>query len=177
MDTEERRDIACGQSEGNGFIGGQHELFDQFMGHVAFSPDHVGNLPCIIYEYFRLRYGKPDAATVHACFFKYLCQLRHIIKILSDVAVAFAKIGVTVHKDFFDCSVGQPVLADNDAPGKFLGNSLAVPVKFQNSGKGWPGLIGHQAAEIVGKAFRQHWHNAVREIDACPPFISLAVKG
>ncbi len=101
----------------------------------------------------------------------------HLLELGENIVVSGSQHLIPVNQDLFDYGIGQPVSADNYGLGKFLCQPFTLPVKFNYCGKRRARYSGNQAAEIIGKAFRQHGYNPVWEIDTGAALVCFTVQG
>ena len=147
MDAVDAGKIALLQVRGNGFIGGQHELFDQAMGPVALASRDALHHAQFIKLNHRFRHVKVNGAALYPLAIQNLGQLVHQLKILHQWAIAMAQVLIA----FDNCvyiGVGHAFCRADDALSQLVAGDLSSRINLHHARHHQPVYMRAQAADV-----------------------------
>ena len=83
MDAIERGNPAALKIPGHGFVGGQHELFNEAVGEVPFRTRNAHHAAKLVELNQRLRQIEIDGAALHAPAIENECEFLHQFEVLA----------------------------------------------------------------------------------------------
>lgn len=170
-----------GEVGGDGFIGREHELFDDAVGDIAgaaCNADHFAEL-----VEFDEGFGEVeiDGTALEAAAHKDFGEFLHPFKAFEEGFVTgfqFRIAGFCIgREEFVDAGIGHALDGADDAAAETLGDGLAGVVELDEGRHDEAVLLGHEGADVGGKLLGEHGHGAVREVDAGAAEAGFGVDG
>jgi hypothetical protein len=155
---------------GDGFVGKEHELFDQlvgFVGRLFFDP--VG-FSLGIKEDTKLGKIEVEGALGKALLAKGGGKVPSALEKAIEIVLGGAS---ESEKGF---GIGEAVPGVDDGSGETGGTRFAFGIEANEGGVGETLFVGAEGAEAVRKAGRKHGNDAVDKIHAVGPFAGLVIQ-
>jgi len=159
----------------DGAIGGEHELFDQAMGDVAFAAADVGHLLLVVELDDGLGEIEIDGAVLGASGVKEECEAFHGAEVMTQMGVARGHFGVAL-EDLIDVGVRHAFGGADDAGSHPGAEHAAGRVELQDGAEDEALFARFQRAHAVGKSFGKHGDSAIEEVDGVAAEASFAIK-
>ena len=144
-------------------VGGQHELLDQFVGHVVFRLHDVLHLALRVHHDFRLRNVEVDTALLKPALAQQLAEGEHVLQYRQSRCVFI------FHRARFQhcrhLGVGESEFTFDDGIENFVVQHVALEVEFNRRAQGQAFLERFETAQLVRQFERQHGDNTIRGID------------
>src|SRR5580658_249167 len=147
-----------------GAVGGEHELLNDAMGHVALAAADVGHLLLIVKFDDGLREIEIDGAVLIAAGIEKLREILHGIEVVLHVGIASGHFGIA-GEDLVDVGVGHALGGADNALNHGGRESAAGRVKVHDGAHNEAILMRVERTHAVGEGFGEHGDGTIDEVD------------
>ena len=173
VDAIDKRHAAAEEIGGDGFVGEDHEFFDDLLGLAALAHDDVDGMTGVVEDDLALWQIKLEGAAFYAIVVEGFREGAHVVE---GVHVRWIFGEFLRLQDLVDGVVGEAALDIDDGFADLCCHNLAPRVDLHHAGKGEAVLPGVQAADAVADRLWQHRQHAVDKIHTGAALVGLLVE-
>src|SRR5579863_542854 len=176
VDAVEAGDAVRLEMVGNGFVGREHELFDQAVGDVALGArDGLHHSEFVEFD-DRLGEIEVDRSAAVALAVEDLGEFAHELEVPDQGRIALAQ-RVVPFEDSVDRGIGHALGGADDTFVQFVSDDFAAVIDLHDAGEHEAIEVRAKAADVGGELEGKHGHGTIREIDTGTTQTGFLIEG